>query len=109
MLEEKIVDNLGRPYKDLRATVNGVLWIARTGSPWRDLPPIYGKWNTVYKFHNNLAKSGLMKEIHRLLVPGEYCGVSMNNSPSHEVHQYSAESSTSDPLSGANQHIGLLR
>ena len=50
-----------------------------------------------------------MKEIYRLHVPGEYCGISMNDSMSHKVHQYSAESSTSDPLSGANQHIGLLR
>jgi len=26
-----------------------VLWIARTGSPWRDLPPTFGKWNTVFQ------------------------------------------------------------
>jgi transposase len=24
------------------------LWIARTGSPWRDLPPLFGNWNSVY-------------------------------------------------------------
>ena len=29
--------------------VEAVLWIARTGCPWRDLPSEFGKWNTVFK------------------------------------------------------------
>ena len=32
-----------------RTTVNGIIWLARSGAPWRDLPERYGKWNTVYK------------------------------------------------------------
>src|SRR5258707_605206 len=32
--------------RDLRRTVNGVLWILRTGAPWRDLPACYGSWET---------------------------------------------------------------
>ena len=39
----------GRPYNDIRTTVNGIIWLARSGAPWRDLPERYGKWNTVYK------------------------------------------------------------
>ena len=109
IIEDIVVNKLGRPYKDLRATVNGVLWISRTGAPWRDLPPIYGEWNTVYKFHNKLAKNGLMKEIHHILVPVEDCGVSMNDSTSCKAHQHSAGASKSDPLSDVNQHIGLSR
>jgi len=34
---------------DNRMFVEGVLWIARTGSPWRDLPSVFGKWGTVYQ------------------------------------------------------------
>jgi len=25
-----------------------VVWIVRTGSPWRDLPPFFGNWNTIH-------------------------------------------------------------
>ena len=30
--------------QDNRRFINGVFWILRTGAPWRDLPPFYGKW-----------------------------------------------------------------
>ena len=38
----------GRSGANNRLTLGGILWIARTGAPWRDLPPEFGKWNTVY-------------------------------------------------------------
>lgn len=38
----------GRPWRDHRLIVNGVLWKLRTGAPWRDLPERYGPWQTVY-------------------------------------------------------------
>lgn len=37
----------GRPAHDHRRIVNGILWIHRTGAPWRDLPERYGPWQTV--------------------------------------------------------------
>ena len=37
----------GRPAKDHRLVLNGILWIHRTGAPWRDLPDRYGPWQTV--------------------------------------------------------------
>jgi len=41
-----------RPAGDNRRFINGVLWIARSGSAWHDLPERYGRWNTVYqRFH----------------------------------------------------------
>lgn len=39
--------DLGRPAKDHRLIINGILWILRTGAPWRDLPERYGAWSTV--------------------------------------------------------------
>ena len=38
----------GRPRSDDRDTLNGLLWILRTGAPWRDLPRRYGRWQTVH-------------------------------------------------------------
>jgi transposase len=37
----------GRPFKDHRLIINGILWILHTGAPWRDLPERYGPWKTV--------------------------------------------------------------
>ncbi len=38
----------GRPAKDHRTVLEGILWVLRTGAPWRDLPERYGSWRTVY-------------------------------------------------------------
>jgi len=43
---------------DHRKVVNGVLWRARTGCPWRDLPASYGNWKTVYNRHRRWSADG---------------------------------------------------
>lgn len=48
-----------RPAHDNRPFVNGMLWIARTGSPWRDLPEEYGKWNSVYQRFRRWSQTGV--------------------------------------------------
>ena len=47
----------GRMGGDARLFTEAVLWIARTGSPWRDLPPMFGKWNTVFKRFRDWVKA----------------------------------------------------
>jgi transposase len=37
----------GRLAKNHRTIINGILWVLRTGAPWRDLPERYGSWRTV--------------------------------------------------------------
>ena len=37
--------------------VEAVLWIVRTGSPWRDLPAFFGNWNTVFKRYRDWVKA----------------------------------------------------
>src|SRR6266568_2431351 len=47
----------GRSGEDNRRFVEAVLWVARTGSPWRDLPPLFGPWNTVFKRYRDWVKA----------------------------------------------------
>ena len=41
--------DLGRAGKDNRRFVEGVLWVVRTGAPWRDVPEYFGNWFSVWK------------------------------------------------------------
>lgn len=53
---------LGRPPKlGHRKFLNAVLWKVKTGVPWRDLPPRYGPWKTVYSRFRRWAKAGYFK------------------------------------------------
>jgi transposase len=48
----------GRPWLSHHTILNGILWILRTGAPWRDLPERYGKWNTVYTRFKRWRRDG---------------------------------------------------
>jgi transposase len=48
---------------DHRLIINGVLWRTRTGAPWRDLPPCYGNWKTVYGRHRRWSGDGTWEVI----------------------------------------------
>ena len=39
----------GRPLADHRLILEGIAWRFRTGSPWRDVPECYGRWQTLYR------------------------------------------------------------
>ena len=49
----------GRPPKNHRHRLDGILWICRTGAPWRDLPAAFGKWNSVWKQFRRWCESGV--------------------------------------------------
>jgi len=49
--------------KDNRQFVEAVLWIARTGSPWRDLPPQLGDWHNVYTRFSRWGKTGVWQRV----------------------------------------------
>jgi len=50
-----------------RMFVEAVLWIARTGSPWRDLPEVFGKWNSVFVRFNRWSEGGVWQRLFAAL------------------------------------------
>lgn len=54
--------------QDNRRFINGVFWILRTGAPWRDLPPFYGKWGTVYQRFRRWRDKGIWEKLLEILV-----------------------------------------
>lgn len=53
----------GRPAKDHRTVLNGILWILRTDVPWRDLPDRYGSWQTVYSRFRRWQQAGVWEQV----------------------------------------------
>ena len=47
--------------------VNAILWVLKTGAPWRDVPRKYGPWQTVYSRFNRWSKRGVWDEVFQAL------------------------------------------
>jgi transposase len=53
----------GRPNLEHRPVINGILWVLRTGAPWRDLPERYGNKDTVYSRFRRWKIAGIWERI----------------------------------------------
>lgn len=53
----------GATAKDNRLFVEAVLWIARTGAPWRDLPLPLGNWHNTYTRFSRWGKKGVWQRV----------------------------------------------
>ena len=62
LLPGKVTDP-GRTAANNRQFVEAVLWIARTGSPWRDLPSQFGPWNSVYQRFARWSRCGVWHQV----------------------------------------------
>jgi transposase len=49
--------------KDNRLFIDAVLWIAKTGAPWRDLPERFGNWNSVWRRFDRWARKGVWRKV----------------------------------------------
>lgn len=76
--------------KDNRLFVDAVLWIARTGAPWRDLPERFGEWNTTFQRFNRWAKSGVWAQVMETLGGDADLEQLMIDSTVIRAHQHSA-------------------
>jgi transposase len=67
MLPDEEEVRAGRPWTPHRQVIDGVLWMLRTGSPWRDLPSELGSWITTYKRFRRWQLDGTWNEIMEIL------------------------------------------
>src|SRR5215217_581222 len=65
---------VGRPPHDHREVLGGILWIARTGSSWREMPEEFGKWERAYRRYELWLKQGLWQRIVEALGDGALPG-----------------------------------
>jgi putative transposase len=82
----------GRHGEDNRQFVNGVIWIARSGAPWRDLPERYGEWNSVFQRFNRWSKAGVWKRVFEALKHPDLEAILLD-STIVRAHQHSAGAS----------------
>ena len=60
-------DRRGRPWRDTRAVLNGVLWVLGTGAQWRELPSKYPPYQTCHRRFQQWVRDGKLEKILRLL------------------------------------------
>ena len=56
-------DGRGRPWRDTRAVLNGVLWVLRTGAPWHDLPDRYPSYQTCHRRFQQWQRDGTLDRL----------------------------------------------
>lgn len=75
---------------DDRRVLNGIFYILRTGSPWRDLPERYGPYTTVYNRYNRWAKAGIWVNIFNALAERSPQSMALIDSSVIRAHQHAA-------------------
>jgi transposase len=60
-------DKRGRPWKDKREVLEGILWILRTGAPWSDMPKKYPPYQTCHRRFQQWARDGTLEKVIKRL------------------------------------------
>ena len=80
----------GRTGFDNQMALEGILWVIRTGAPWRDLPSRFGNWNTVYWRFRRWAKAGVFDRIFAVLSADRDLKTVMVDGTFAKAHQHAA-------------------
>ncbi len=60
-------DGRGRPWRQAREVLNGVLWVLRTGAQWKDLPDRYPSYQTCHRRFQHWVESGTLERVLQAL------------------------------------------
>lgn len=102
---ERLKDHLpGKPgdkgrWADNRLFLEAILWIARTGSPWRDLPSEFGNWHTVYTRFKRWREKGVWLKLFALFKDDADLEQLLIDSTSIRAHQHSSGAQKKKALS----------
>lgn len=80
----------GRTGFDNRMSLEGMIWVARCGSPWRDLPYQFGDWNSVYWRFRRWARSGVFDRLFASVLPERDLTSLMVDGTFAKAHQHAA-------------------
>ena len=83
-------ESAGVTAKDNRLFVNAVIWIFKTGSPWRDLPERFGKWSSVHRRFSRWSSTGAFDKIFRILSTDADMEFLLMDGTIVKAHQHSA-------------------
>lgn len=61
----------GRPPRDARTVLTGILWVIRTGASWSELPAAFGSWSTVHGRYQRWQRDGTWARILEVLLAPE--------------------------------------
>lgn len=75
---------------DDRRILNGIFYVLRTGSPWRDLPERYGPYTTVYNRSNRWARAGVWIKVFEVLAAKSPGSMALIDSSIVRAHQHAA-------------------
>jgi transposase len=75
---------------DDRRVPNGIFYVLRTGSPWRDLPERYGPYTTVYNRFNRWARAGVWLRVFEVLAAKSPGSMALIDSSIIRAHQHAA-------------------
>ena len=77
----------GATAKDNRLFLEAVFWRVRTGSPWRDLPPAFGAWNSQFRRFRRWAKSGVFESLFKAMSEDSDLEYALIDGTIVQVHQ----------------------
>jgi transposase len=94
--------------KHNRLFIEAVLWICRTGAPWRDLPEDFGNWYTTFARYNRWSKSGRWETIFMALSQDADFAYLMVDGSIVRVHQHGAPKKTAHEAEAVDKSRGGL-